>query len=253
MPALGYQVPALEHASPTISKPKLLIHGPHAETSLKPDPAHDGDHPAEITRVLSQSPPLQELAMHPSQPGLDAAVRELQVGLALLTSVYHQPGARLSNGDCPLLSVVIERRVAAEPFKVLEIVETEVALHPNCACEVVKAAIKGSEADEQTVVSIVEAACSAAPAMMRIISQCAIACVPGALPGVQAVLSRLDPSAGNPESNAKSSKSAKSSKGKVVLLPAPPVARNPLDLPPMGPPILPPPIFPPPVSRVLPP
>ncbi len=235
------RIPAVRHAEPSVRPSDLMVHGDAAATLAEQNPAKDGDLAA---KALGTPAALDALARHPGHPSMNASVEELQLGLALLTSVYRPEGDKVASADCPMLALVIERRVAADPSKVLEIVESEVALNPNCACEIVKAAIKGSEADVAMVASIVETGCVAAPDMMRIISQCAIACSPEALPEVQVVLAKLDPNAGRPGDSAKS---AKGSKAKFVIPPPVPVAANPLDLPPLD---LPPPP-PPPVSPLI--
>ena len=74
--------------------------------------------------------------------------------------------------DCLKLSLTVKHTVAAEPAKVLEIVATEVSAAPDCACEIVKAAIVGASAKPETVAAIVQAAVTAAPEQMRLISQC---------------------------------------------------------------------------------
>jgi hypothetical protein len=175
------------------------------------------------------------------------ATDSLQQGLAAVSAAYRESGKPEKSSDCLELSLSVEQRVKLDVSKVLEIVELEVGANPGCACEIVKTAIKASEADAQKVVTIVEAAIHASPESMRIVSQCAIAACPEAITGVQALLARLDPNAGDA---GYSSKSAKSDKGeKVASITAPPIP-NPLDLPPAGPPITPPPIIPPPVTDV---
>lgn len=243
LPATADQIPAVRHAEPSVQPSALLVNG----TSAKPLAEQNRGKGGEAVKALDISAALDSMAKHPAQPSMAASVEELQLGLALLTSVYRPQGEKVASADCPMLALVIERRVASDPSKVLEIVETEIALNPNCACEIVKAAIKGSDADSTTVAAIVETGCVAAPDMMRIISQCAIASAPTALPEVQAVLVKLDPNAGRPGN---SSKSAKGAKAKIVIPPQIPVAANPLDLPPVGPPIIPP-YFPPPVTSVV--
>jgi len=111
--------------------------------------------------------------------------------------------------DCVALSQTVSLEVSAEKAQVLEIVSKHVAAAPNCACEVVKAAIKISEADSQEVAAIVEAAITSAPDQSRLISQCAIATAPDAISDVQAVLAKLDPNSGESSASAKSAKSGK--------------------------------------------
>jgi hypothetical protein len=151
------------------------------------------------------------------------------------------PLAANAETDCLNLAVSVKHAVAAKPSEVLQIVEKEVSANADCACEVVKAAIQGAEADAKTVAGIVEVAASVAPDKMRLISQCAVAVAPEALTDVQAVMSRLDPNRGE---SGDSAKSAKSAKGDVAVKPA----WNPLDFPgqgpvgptPGGPPMIPP-------------
>ena len=136
--------------------------------------------------------------------------------------------------------------------------ESEVAANPSCVCEVVKAAIKASDADVVTVVSIVEVAIVQAPESMRIAAQCAIAAVPESIDEVQALLTKLDPNGGDGDISAKSSKSAKDAKGGVAFDNPVAVVANPLDFPGggLGPtltpgvPLTPPIIVSPPVTVV---
>lgn len=157
--------------------------------------------------------------------------------------------------DCLQLSLSVKHAVAAEQSKVLEIVSNEVSSAPGCACEIVKAAIEGSQAKPETVAAIVETAATVAPEKMRLISQCAVAVAPDALTQVQAVLAKLDPNRGESGADAKSAKDSKEPVGEVAAMP------NPLDFPGQGPvgpthggpggsPMLP--IFPP-VCVILPP
>ncbi|RPJ34142.1 MAG: hypothetical protein EHM17_07675 [Verrucomicrobiaceae bacterium] len=141
--------------------------------------------------------------------------------------------------DCGKLALSVKAAVAAEPSKVLEIVATEVSAAPDCACELVKAAIEGSDAEVVTVAAIVEAAITAAPDQMRLIAQCAIALAPDSLVEVQALLAKLDPNTGDSGDSAKSAKGEKAPIGEVAAMP------NPLDFPGKGPlkPLFP--IFPP--------
>ncbi len=126
--------------------------------------------------------------------------------------------------DCVAISQAVIIGVSEDESRVLEIVSKEIAAAPSCACEIVKSAIKSSKADNKTVAAIVGAAVTAAPAQMRLISQCAIAVAPDAAGEIQAVLAKLDPNSGDSGLSSKSAKSAK----------APEVAEedwNPLDFP----------------------
>lgn len=129
--------------------------------------------------------------------------------------------------DCAALSQSVNIKVAADKSQVLEITSKEIAAAPGCSCEIVKAAIKASEAETKTVGAIVEAAVTAAPDQMRLISQCAIATAPDAIGEIQAVLSKIDPNAGD------SPVSSKSAKEPAKDVPA--AEWNPLDFPGEGP------------------
>lgn len=157
----------------------------------------------------------------------------MKKGLAMISAVYRQSGKPERTADCVNISLSVEQRIKLDSSKLLEIVGSEVAANPSCVCEIVKAAIKGSDADVATVVSIVEVAIVQAPESMRIAAQCAIAAVPESIEGVQALLTKLDPNGGD---GGTSSKSAKGAKGGVAAG-APPVAAitNPLDFPGSGP------------------
>ena len=128
--------------------------------------------------------------------------------------------------DCVKLSVSVKHAVAAERTSLLEIVTSQINANPGCACEVVKAAIEGANADAATVGAIVEAAIAAAPDQMRMISQCAVAVAPDALVNVQAVLAKLDPNKGE-------GASAKSGK-EPAAAPKSADNGNPLDFPGQG-------------------
>ncbi len=130
-------------------------------------------------------------------------------------------------------------RAKDDPIELLRLVDAEVSAHPSCACEIVKAAILGTECDDAIVGYVVETAVRAAPEHMRLIAQCAIATAPDSLHRVQEVMARLSPSAG------KEGDSAKSAKGKNVEVEPAETPPDPLDvpiiIPPPIPPVLPPP------------
>lgn len=131
-------------------------------------------------------------------------------------------------------------RAAADPIELLRLVDTEVSANPDYACEIVKAAILGTDCDDAIVGYVVETAVRAAPEHMRLIAQCAIATAPDSLLRVQEVMARLEPAAG-------ASASAKSAKGKgIEVKPAATIPPNPLDVPIIIIPWVPPVINPPP-------
>jgi len=130
--------------------------------------------------------------------------------------------------DCVKLSVSVKHAVSAEKSSVLEVVAAQVAANPGCACEVVKAAIEGVNADAKTVALIVEAAAVAAPDQMRLVSQCAVAVAPDSLSKVQAVLAKLDPNKGEGGPSSKSAKGGAAAETAAV-------EDNPLNFPGAGP------------------
>jgi hypothetical protein len=134
-------------------------------------------------------------------------------------------GGYAAADDCLDVSNDTAQAVRADKAAVLEIVEGRVTAHPNCACDIVKAAIKATEAEPELVAAIVEAVAMTAPEQMRLASQCAIAVAPDATSEVQAVLIRLDPSSGE------AAPSAKGDDPKVPLPPESLPAWNPLDFP----------------------
>ena len=164
-----------------------------------------------------------------------------------------------AGGDCLELAVSVKHSVAAKPSSVLQIVEKEITANPDCACEVVKAAIQGSSADAKLVASIVETAATAAPDKMRLVSQCAVAVAPESLGDVQAVMNRIDPNRGETTYSSKDAGAKEVAvkpawnpldfpgQGPVGPTPGGPVIRIP-GLPPSVPPVLVPPVIIPPTG-----
>ena len=179
----------------------------------------------------------------------DVQASGIQAGLAELSAAYHKPGEKTDSADCESVALSVGQRIRMDAAEVLEIVESEIGANPNCACDIIKKAIKASVADVSLVADIVEVAITAAPESIRMISQCAIAAMPEALTAVQAVLAKLDPNSGDTSGSSKGSKSSKSGKDEVAaIISSPPELPNPLDrLPPLPP--LPPPPQPPPVTN----
>lgn len=144
--------------------------------------------------------------------------------------------------DCAPITKRIQataERAKADPIELLRLVDKEVSAQPKCACEIVRAAIVGTDCDDAIVGYVVETAVRAAPEHMRLIAQCAIATAPDSLNRVQEVMARLSPSAG------KEGDSAKSAKGKNVEVKPVETPPDPLDMPIITPPPLPPVINPP--------
>lgn len=189
--------------------------------------------------LLREPSPFQEISKNSTSA--TSADREiptegLKNGLALISALYRESGRTETATDCSRISLSVEQSVKLDHARVLETVAAEVGANPSCACEIVKAAIKSSEADVATVVAIVSAAIHEAPETMRIVSQCAIAADPESFAEIQALLAKLDPNGGDSGTSAKSSKSGKDSKV-AMEVPKQTVADqgNPLDFPGHGP------------------
>ena len=141
------------------------------------------------------------------------------------------PHAMAAETSCTEIQLQTRKAVETAPDKLLETVSHTVAASPSCSCEIVKAAIEGSQADAKTVAAIVETAITEAPEQLRLIAQCAVAMAPDALAEVQAVLARLDPNKVGAGDSAKSSKSAEATGSTEEVATTP----NPLDFPGGGP------------------
>jgi len=151
--------------------------------------------------------------------------KSLQFALISAALGWVSATASAADVDCLKLALAV-KAAASDSSALLSLVEREVAANPACACEVVKAAIEGSKAEAALVASIVETASTAAPEMMRLISQCAVAVAPDAIGDVQAVMAKLDPNRGETvDSGAKDAKDAETGPAAVSGLP------NPLDFP----------------------
>lgn len=175
---------------------------------------------------------------------------EIQAGLSEISAAYKKPADSSEFTDCNSVSLSVETRIKMDTSKVLEIVESEIAANSSCACEIVKIAIKASDADEALVGDIAEVAITTSPENMRMISQCAIAALPEALPNVQAVLAKLDPNRGDSSYSAKDAKDSKSAKSPIArAVETPEIPSNPLDLPPPFQPPIPPIYIPPSVTN----
>ena len=238
-----YEVPPLEKTPGEISEESAVFPQDSATLSVEASTCRDVGAVVDLG-VLRNPSPYRKMAVSTQGQPYEVATDSLQTGLAMISAVYREAGKSEKSTDCEAIALSVEQRVKLEPSKVLEIVELEVGANPGCSCEIVKTAIKASEADATQTVAIAEAAIHVSPESMRIISQCAIAAMPESISGIQSLLARLDPNAGEIGYSSKSSKSAKSAK--VASIVAPPLP-NPLDRP--LPPIFPP-IFPPPVTRV---
>lgn len=77
--------------------------------------------------------------------------------------------------SCDKIATDVRDAVAKDPSKVLMIVEDALVINESCACEIVKAAIVASSADEALMKQIVATAVAVAPKMTAVIQECAAA------------------------------------------------------------------------------
>lgn len=99
-------------------------------------------------------------------------------------------GEEAQKEACTSLSAQVSKEVAAAPEKVLVIVAELIQANPSCSCEVVKAAIAASKADQDLIGEIVFTAVSAAPAESTTIAECAVAASPAAADSIKSALRR---------------------------------------------------------------
>ncbi len=241
------EVPEIRKAQGVLPREKAVYAAQDMATLDSRVSARQGVESVIDLNLLRNPSPYRKIAVSTAPQPYEITPDSLQSGLAMISAVYRESGKPEAASDCAKISLSVEQRVKLDVAKVLEIVESEVTSNPGCTCEIVKAAIKASEADVAMVVSIVETAITASPENMRMISQCAIASMPEAVAEIQALLAKLDPNSG--DADAYSSKSSKDSKGaKVAAAVVSTEPANPLDLPYYFPPI--PPIIPPRVTNV---
>lgn len=248
-----HEVPDMEKVRGEVSdEPPVFTDQDVASLKERPVRIRPTDSP--LSDILRKPSPYRRLVSNNTKrpQRYEVASNSLQNGLALVSAMYREIGKTEKTDDCPTIALSVSQSLKEDAGSILEIVELEVSANPGCACEIVKAAITSTSSDTEQVVAIVETAIHAAPDSMRIISQCALAASPESISGVQELLARLDPNAGESGHNTKSAKSAKSAKdakgAKVASIIEPP--QNPLDGPPRDIPPPLPPIFPPPVSNV---
>lgn len=73
---------------------------------------------------------------------------------------------------CDEISNDVRKAVAADPAKTLMVVEDALVINESCACEIVRAAIEASKADETMKQQIVQTALAVAPKMAPVITEC---------------------------------------------------------------------------------
>lgn len=75
--------------------------------------------------------------------------------------------------NCDQMSNDVRKGIASDPAKTLMIVEDALVINEGCACEIVRAAIEASRADEALKQQIVQTALAVAPKMAPVITDCA--------------------------------------------------------------------------------
>lgn len=245
----GYMIPKAEKAVGIVAD-KKPVYVQQDVSSLTPRAVTDESRSVDSVvdlGALENPSPYRKVDVSVGLKASDVSTSGLETELATISAAYRKSGLSDATADCTAIGLSVEQRVKMNIGRVLETVETEIAANPGCSCEIVKTAIKASDADVPLVVSIVETAINMSPENMRIISQCAIATMPEAVSEVQALLAKLDPNGGESSESAKSAQSSKSVKQSLVVSP---ILPNPLDLPLVYLPFLPPPILSPPVTIV---
>jgi hypothetical protein len=166
------------------------------------------------------------------------------LALAAAVTLSGASAAETAIIDCTAVAArtkATAERTSVDPVELLNLIDREVSASPGCACEIVKAAIIGTNCDDAIVGYIVETAVRSAPENMRLIAQCAIATAPDSIARVQEVMGRLDPGAGEAARSAKSAKDAKGIEVKPASTPPDPLEVLIIAIPPIPPIINPPP------------
>ena len=108
--------------------------------------------------------------------------------LALLATPVWAEGEAI---DCKAVAKAVETDIKADASKVLAVVAIKVKETPQCACDIVKAAIKATKASNELTGQIVEAAVRAAPDQYKVIVECAVAVNAEAAAEIRAALLRV--------------------------------------------------------------
>jgi hypothetical protein len=75
--------------------------------------------------------------------------------------------------NCDQIREDVFKAVSADPGKTLMIVEDALVINESCACEIIRAAINASQADEAMINQIVQTGIAVAPRMAPVITECA--------------------------------------------------------------------------------
>ncbi|MFM7180948.1 MAG: hypothetical protein ACKO2G_05735 [Verrucomicrobiales bacterium] len=113
------------------------------------------------------------------------------VAVAIPAETLPTPTAGASSLTCIQLAARVEVEIGKAPSEVLNIVRRAMVDNDACACDVVKAAIKASKADDTLTGLIVETAVKTRPARFKEIVECAILAKPTARAQVRAALERV--------------------------------------------------------------
>ena len=105
--------------------------------------------------------------------------------------------AHAGDNNCNSVASSVSSRVSADKSEVLKVVSEEIEKNPDCACEIVKAAIVSSKANKNTVGQIVEAAGNAAPDRIDHIVQCATSAAPDAAANIQNAAAKFQDAKGS--------------------------------------------------------
>jgi hypothetical protein len=88
-----------------------------------------------------------------------------------LAALSLAPGL-LAAPKCDQMASDVRNAVASDPAKTLMIVEDALVINESCACEIVRAAIEASKADDAMKQQIVQTALAVAPKMAPVINEC---------------------------------------------------------------------------------
>ncbi len=80
--------------------------------------------------------------------------------------------AAVAAPKCGEIAHDVRKAIIADPAKTLMVVEDALVINEACACEIVKAAIEASNADEVMKQQIVQTALAVAPKMAPVITEC---------------------------------------------------------------------------------
>jgi len=118
---------------------------------------------------------------------------------------------------CDDIANDVRKAIASDTAKTLMIVEDALVISEACACEIVRAAIEASKADESLKQQIVQTALAVAPKMAPMITECA------GMQGNVPVPVAATPAVAEDAQVTYSGKSGKDAKSVLPVMPPPPV------------------------------